>query len=355
MPPARLRCRIVLASVALAGCAPPSGAPGQSTAARAIEPGASGPRHAWVNGAGARELVEPWSRCAELDDFLADPSDAYDLYARSTLDGVEMSRYSGGSGRAAVFEDQRIHLSRGGCDASVYSLEGGKESLISGVRFVRGIDQASDAAGLAGALLVVDPGSAELAAARMLLSGRDADEASPIQPDHPGRPRGSPAALWTRDVIAAAGIETPWFEDESGGKLDGVLTSRLRDPVRLAARGRWEIWEVRFRARLGGGVLAAYDRRADRTRWILGTEIDTPRRPMRSPGRFDLLSFERDLLLVRTRLDESQFLRAIDLERGVARQVAGGREVTFRRDGAVVIIRESGGAERGIPLAELRP
>lgn len=321
------------------------------------------PRDGWVEGAQADTLLAPWSRCSELPRA-GEPGDGASRMVRSTLNGVEVSDYSAGSGRWATFLETRYYLARGGCDTRQLDLEGGKESPIHWLHAQSAAQSFGDIAALLEAVWVEDAGLDELAAARMLVQQASETEPSttgadllgavlPVQPDHPGRPHGSPRALWDAGALASANVAQPRHTNETGQPLAGLVTAALPAPVKLRSAGRWELWEIRFAERLGGGLLAAYDVREQRTRWVLGTEIDDGALPGRS-RRFELLAFEGDLVLVRTREGAYQRLWAIELARGVTREVAPGQDATFHRAGASVIVRTRGN-ERRVSLAELTP
>jgi hypothetical protein len=220
------------------------------------------------------------------------------------------------------------------------------------------------------ATIVSSPGTDQLAAARMLvqLSREDLAEPMtpglptgslgppwPIQPDHPGQPHGSPPALWLPSALAAASVVKPWLKNEAGESFDAIRTWRIRDPVPLASRGRWQVWELRFRFRLGGGLVAVYDRRSNRHRWIWGTEYDNGFFGRFELSHFDILLLEGDLLLLRNRFEGRAFLWAADLARGVVRQVGAGDNATFRRVAQGIAVSSDAEPTRVLPLSALRP
>ena len=320
------------------------------------------PGTGWVDGAEAEALLKPWAASRELPGA-PDPADLGRRSARLTLNGVEVSDYNGGSGRWATFQDARVHLARGGCDAERFSLEGGKESLIHGLKLER---NNRNVVALLEAVWVTEPGLDELAAARMLVQQASTAEAAvagaeilgtalPVQPDHPGRPRGSRRAFWDQRALASASVAEPRLVNEPGAPWAGLVTAPIPPPVRLTSGGRWELWEVRFAARLGGGMLAAYDVRNDRTRWVFGTEIDDDDATPGRTRRFDLLAFEGDLVLVRTREAGHQSLWALDLARGLTRQVMARPDATFRRAAKGIIVIRTSDVERRVSLSELSP
>jgi len=321
------------------------------------------PRTGWVSGAKAEALLQPWATCRALPGA-PDPADiGSDRSARPTLNGVEVSEYSGGSGRWATFQDTRVHLARGGCDAERFSLAGGAELQIQSLKLE---PESRNAVALLDAVWVKDAGLDELAAARLLVQQASTAGASvagagllgaalPVQPAHPGRPQGSRRAFWDPPALASASVAEPMLADEAGAPWAGVVTAPIPSPVRLASGGRWQLWEVRFATRLGGGLLAAYDVRNDRTRWVFGAEIDDGATPSGRARPFDVLAFEGDLVLVRTREADHQFLWALDLARGVTRQVMAGPDATFRRAAKGIIVIRTSDGERRVSLSELSP
>lgn len=327
------------------------------------------PKDRWVEGADAVAALEPWSHCNDLDDFRAAAEIGESLRVRAAPDGVDLSHYSAGSGRWAVATDTTVRLTHDRCSAIGLTIGGGKESLLGGVKLLAldgatkpTLDQVTTPSGAS----VVDAASVDsvdLAAARVLL--QLATEASdgepvepsegtgvlgrawPVQPEHGGKPRGSPAALWSPAMLAAAAVDGPALTDEGGEAFDAIHTGRVRDPVPLVRKGRWQLWELRFRARLGGGLLAVYDRKTARHRWIWATEYDNAGR------HFDVLLFKDDLLLLRNEFDGTESLWTIDVSTGIARQVRA--TGTFRLVKTGVSLRDADGATRIIPLSDLRP
>jgi hypothetical protein len=260
--------------------------------------------------------------------------------ARRTPTGVEVSDYDAGSGRWATFEETHVHLARGGCDTERFSLQGGKASLIQGLKIDPG-GRFGDIVALLDAVWVSEPANDDLAAARMLVQDASGMEsvasgqglpgtALPVQPDHAGRPHGSPRAFWDKHALSSASVAPSRLVDEAGEPRAGLVTAPIPAPIPLASRGRWELWEVRLATRLGGGLLAVYDVANDRTRWVLGTELDAGTPIAGGGSHFELLVFDGDLLVVRTHDGGDQALWAIDLARGLTRAVAPGQPETFR-------------------------
>jgi hypothetical protein len=141
-----------------------------------------------------------------------------------------------------------------------------------------------------------------------------------VQPAHPGKPAGSPATVWSPAALAAAGVTADLIgepdEVDAAGKpvtADAVLAAAVRAPSPLRTAGRWQLWELRFRARLGGGLLAVYDRQRDEHRWLWGTELDT------TASHFEVLAFRDGLAVVRTTIEQDETVWLLDVARGVTR------------------------------------
>jgi hypothetical protein len=338
---------------------------------------------AWIEGRAALARLRPWARCKEIAELLAkDPEELYPkISVRAVPGGLDVTLYQAGSGRWATAGEETLRLRSGSCYADGAKEEGGKESLISGLRrSAIGAAKPPTLAELAqrdGAVLVDSPDGGEIAAARMLvhLARDDAGEpfdslesggawcpSLPIQPEQRGLPHGSPAALWTPQALAAAGVRDPWLlQNEDGERFDAIHTWTVRAPRPFASHGRWQLWELRFRARLGGGLLAVYDRTRDRHRWIWGSEYDQGvgrRWPFEHgalySGHFDVLSVEDDLLLLVNHFDGRAYLWAIDLVTGEARRAAAGGRVTFRKVDGGVEAKGADGSRRVLSIAELR-
>lgn len=333
------------------------------------DPGAARPRlGAWVEGAKVQKLTRPWEACPRLAELLA-PGEGEEVRARTAGRDVDLERYSAGSGRWATASTTTVRLARGSCRAVGFSEVGGKESLLSAI-WLRGFEAApslADAAALAGAVEVADssaaPGTPELAAARILIElTRDPTTPSvgpdqpgglfapawPVQAVHRGKPRSSPATLWSPAALEAAGVVADLVAEE-GAPAAAILAHAVRAPRPLLTRGRWQLWELRFRARLGGGLLAVYDSQRDEHRWLWATEHDTS--TTTAASHFDVLVFRDGIALVHRRLDDDDELWAIDVARGVTRQLArrgpfrwiegGGLEVETEDDGRQVVPWES--------------
>jgi hypothetical protein len=338
---APLRAAIVLGVLA----SPPGGA-------------AAGPAP-WISGPAAGDLLRPWSACEALAAVVA-PSEAGEtLRVRKTPRGVDVNRYGAGSGRWATASETTLRLTRGSCAAVGFSLFGGKESLHASLTLVALGGAATPAlaqiADLASAEVVADADRDELGAARVLIqldtepplgSEELLGAAAPIQPEHPGLPRGAPASVWSTAMRASAGLGPPAGGDD--GVPDATFVWQVRAPVALMTAGRWQLWEMRFRGRLGGGLLAVYDRQARRHRWLLASEADP-----RTPSHFEVLRFQGDQLLVRTRLDGVESLWAIDVRRGIVRPVL--RSGAFRVVAGGVELTSELGEMSTLPFGELFP
>lgn len=298
---------------------------------------------AWLDGAKAQVILRPWSKCPQLGEILA-KADGETVRARTAGRHVDVERYSAGSGRWASAGATTLRLRRGSCEAAGFDEQGGKESLLSWIS-LRALDGAGSSletvAELRAAALVTEPDRAELAAARLGIeltrpaptppapaqTAADLFEpAWPVQAVHPGRPQPSPATVWSPAALRAAGLPESVLTVEDGAIAAAILLGAVRAPRALATHGRWQLWELRFRARLGGGLLAVYDRERDQHRWLLASERDTA-----APKHFDVLSFCGDVALVRTSLEQEEELWVIDVARGLTRKLA--RRGSFRMAG----------------------
>jgi len=286
----------------------------------------------WRRGDDALRALAAWRRCPELAQALMlDDEDlvvARRLAVRPAGGGLEVSLADEGSGRWAYGAWTWLRLARGRCAAAGYVIEGGKDAIWGGLRRISlgGAPLPSlteIAAWHGGPLVDRDPEGPSLAAARLVVQlARDlADGVEPdpwpAQPAQPGRPRGSPAAVWTKRALAAVAVDDPWSANESGEAFDAIAHWPVRAPSLLLVAGdRWEIWELRFRARLGGGLLAVYDRRTDRHRWVWTTAYDNGDR-----AHFRVVVDERRLFVC-GRFDGDARPRAIDLASGALRAEA---------------------------------
>lgn len=320
---------------------------------------------AWLEDGKAQALLRPWSKCPQLTELLAE-GDGETVRARKVGRDVDLERYSAGSGRWATAGATILRLRRDSCKASGFTEQGGKESLLSWI-WLRGIDGATTSleavAELATARVITDPDRAELAAARMLIelvrvpeptaTGVLLAPAWPVQATHPGRPKQSPATLWSPAALQAIGLSAEALSTEAEQPASAILAGAVRAPSVLATHGRWQLWELRFRARLGGGLLAVYDRERDQHRWLWASERDTA-----LPRHFDVLAFCGDLAVVRSRLDDEEEVWAIDVARGITRRLA--RRGHFRViPGDRLQIDPEAGLEDGerelLPLSALGP
>ena len=277
-------------------------------------------------GAAARRLLAPWRECAALKDAIPFDDELWHVAAKPTPEGLEAFVWDEGSGRDAVGSWFTLRLTRGQCDARGWETAGPKEWIESGLRRVAkggaALPTLTEIAAWSNAQLVSDANRDELAAARLLVRlSADEDHQWHAQPEHAGRPHGSPAAIWTPELLQAAGIEHPWLDDDEG-KLDALYHGRVREPRLLVAKGNFEIWELRWRARNGGGMVAVYDRAHDRHRWLWGTHED---RRWNGAGEPDAKSFlverfEDGKLILRIKPDQVTRRVSIDLRTGAIQE-----------------------------------
>lgn len=324
---------------------------------------------AWLEGAKATALLRPWAGCTSLIDHVAPGEDTGEqVRARAAGSDVDVERYSAGSGRWATGGATTLRLTRGSCEAVGFSDRGGKESLLSWA-WLLGVNAKptlESAAALADAVLVADPDAAarpELAAAHLLVELMRAEgpqstpapgapqplfaAAWPVRAVHRGKPRPSPATLWAPAALVTTGVGA--LTSEESAPPDAILAGAVRAASPLRSDGRWQLWELRFRARLGGGLLAVYDRQRDEHRWLWGTQLDTA-----VAGHFDVLTFRDGLAIVRTRVDQDEELWAIDVVRGVSRRLLRHGSFKWIANRGLEVTSESDDREL-IPLAQLRP
>lgn len=349
----------------------------------------------WRTSDAARALLLPWQHCAELPELLrgwfgvagqdrSEPPD--DIAARPIPAGLEVSYWGDSNGRWGQARFGKFRMERSSCAGFGYTAWGLKEQLHFEVYRIglgghvptpkeeidalvghaptpietRGhaLPSLEEVAALGGVPLA-QPDDRALAAGRLYVHcagepdnchyGRKQDEPSgvlaaplfPAQPEYPGQPIGSPKALWTSDAMARAGVYLPKSQD--GTTADAVMAGPLRQPWLLTSMGRFELWEIRFRARNGGGLLAIYDKIRDRHRWIFATEGDWQEgafhpsgerlQPM-CQGHFHIISFDEKLILLDTFFENRHYLFALDPQAGIARPVmAPSRQTNFRRVG----------------------
>ncbi len=339
-----------------------------------IDPFASAPGP-WQSGAKARALLRPWASCEMQSAALAPAEQGETVRARRVGRDVDVERTSAGSGRWATAITRQWRLEGGTCMGAGVAALGGKASLWASLALVSAglTSTLTRAAEMNDAIVVAEQRGPELAAARLLLQlTRTADDtaelvavpAEPLppavvlapeelaaQPPFAGAPRGGPATLWSPLAMQLAGVplgDAPEELKPEGGANDGVLIAAIRAPRVLLTKGRWQLWELRFRARLGGGLLAVYDRQQKQHRWVLATEQDDGRR-----GHFDVVGLRDELALVRTTHDETQRLWVIDLSRGAVRRVL--RRGPYRLVGDQLEVSGHDGSRERLPLASLRP
>ena len=168
-----------------------------------------------------------------------------------------------------------------------------------------------------------------------------------MQAVHRGKPRPSPATLWAPAALVPIGFgELPSDEDKPA---HAILAGAVRAATLLRTDGRWQLWELRFRARLGGGLLAAYDRERDEHRWLWATQLDTA-----VTAHFDVLSFRDGLAVIRTRAEQDEEVWVIDVARGLSRRLLRPGPFTWIANAGLEAASDDDGREL-IPLAQLRP
>jgi hypothetical protein len=277
-------------------------------------------------GAEALRLLAPWRKCAALRDTIPFDDEFPHVSAKPTVEGVEAVVWDEGSGRDAVGTWVTLRLIHGRCDARGWVTAGPKEWVESGLRRIaKGgavPPSLAEIASWSQAQLVGDANRDDLAAARLLVRLSAEDGGWRAQPERPGRPHGSPAAIWTPEMLRAAGVDHPWLSDEDE-HFDALYHARVREPRLLVAKGEFEIWELRWRARNGGGLVAVYDRARARHRWLWGTHGDWPRSNGTGPldaKSFTVERFDGDQLTVRTEFEGVTTRVSINLRSGAIKE-----------------------------------
>ncbi|HEU0034654.1 MAG TPA: hypothetical protein VFQ53_28715 [Kofleriaceae bacterium] len=326
-------------------------APARAQPAPAPSWSAPTPTGPWRSATDARVELGPWTSCPDLE--LAGEG----VEVRTTDRGIEVRHVMAGSGRWGVFREDHVLIARGACDGPGYTLTGGLESSIVGVQ--ADAAAAPHVAALAQATRVTNVDDPAVAAARMLVTVEQSEPSTtelragelgpawPIQPAHAGTPRGSAATYWDRTAIIAAGFATPQLADDDAERI-GLLVRPLRAPTKIATRGGYELWEIRFRSRLGGGLLAVYDRARDQTRWVFGAQID-----LRDTPHIRMIASAGSLVLVRAGEGADERVFAIDLERAITRPYGWIDGTRARAQGDAIAIAPPGGPSRLLRASDL--
>jgi hypothetical protein len=292
-------------------------------------------------GAAAVRLLAPWRKCPALNDTIPFGDELPHVSAKPTPEGALAFVSDEGSGRDAVGVWVTLRLMHGRCDARGWETAGPKEWVESGLRRVAKGGAApptlAEIAAWSEAQLVGEANRDVLAAARLVVRLSAEDSEWRAQPEHAGRPRGSPAAIWTPEMLRAAGIDRPWRADDDG-RFDALYHARVREPRLLVKKAGFEIWELRWRARNGGGIVAVYDRARDRHRWLWGTHGDRPGRDDTGPpgaDSFMVERFEGDKLVLRTEFERVITRVSINLRSGAIKEARSpaGRSARWRRRG----------------------
>lgn len=320
----------------------------------------------WQQGAKARAALKPWATCEMQKEAVAPAAEGEQVRARKVGRAADVERHTAGSGRWATATVKTWRLDAGTCMGAGFEATGGKESLWAWVSLLAAGAVATHerAAAISDATLVTDQRGAELAAARLLLElTREPPAVRPIDPpaplaaeelraqlEHPGPPRGGKATLWSPHALKLADLPLgSAAEGPDAPPAHGVLVGAIRAPAPLLTRGRWQLWELRFKARVGGGLLAVYDRQRKQHRWVFATEQDRGR-----GGHFDILGVRGEVAFLRTSLDDDQALWAIDLPSGRARRVQ--RSGPFRLlAGDQLEVSDGAGGVELVPLSAVRP
>jgi len=319
----------------------------RSVADLAHAPVSPGP---WRSDKAARKLLRPWRQCGDVMKLVTDEADGFgdEISTRSTSAGVELEVSNIGSGAWATASARTFHLVRGSCaavgyssyHAAMYPLYGIQPLALGGhplpsleeVREMWGSPRARiDDVAYAAARLYVQCGSD---------NGNVCDvhsEAGKLlgtaQPAQRGRPRGSPAGFWTPADLERVGVGKLSPEDDSGATQPpaALVTGDIGAPWLLRRSGRFELWELRFQARLGGGLLAVYDRQRDEHRWVVASMQDLQEPEFFPPGdhiepkcqgHFHILSFtDREVVIEIQLHGDSKQRFAIDLHTGIVRGI----------------------------------
>ena len=103
-------------------------------------------------------------------------------------------------------------------------------------------------------------------------------------------------------------------------RVAGILHYPVRAPRLLAKNAAFEIWELRFRGRNGGGLVAVYDRTRDRHRWVWGTHGDQAGGQPLGAAPFRVVRFDGKQLVIRTEFEGATRRVEIALPSGVIRE-----------------------------------
>jgi len=313
-------------------------------------------------------VLAPWKTCEALKDKLRFPPDDGDpkLTAKARPDGADVFLTSEGNGRWGIGSYMQMRLQRGRCDAWGAEIYGPKEWVDGQLRTVgwgRKPPTLTEAVALLGSTLVTRVDAPELAAARMVVSSLGPMRAP--QPFHPGRPRSSAPTVWPPTALDKLGVSLSELDgDLEWERAKALVVEAVRAPRLLVKNAAYEVWELRFRARNGGGLLAIYDIAHDRHRWVWGTHGDYQwdGKGALDDAHFRIMAFDDAGLVVWISFEDDNSLVSVDFVKGTAREVDVGRHVACRplAKGVAIFTEadedsdDKGHLVRVIPLTKLR-
>lgn len=362
------------------------------------------PDNNWLPGKAGMALLKPWLPCAFIRKRMKDGvisvagASAYrpvdelmeQVKARRTTHGVEIHAYEYGHGRWAYNRDDIIAIERGGCNGIAISVEGARSSLLRRVQILAfGTARLPSFAAAATRLgaVVADANDPRVAAARIAIGSierqvvqrnvvqRNVDDdtksaapeesgllarAEPREPDQAGPPRGCRPTLWTFNELKRVGVPNPRRANAQGERFAAILVDEVRSPSLLRRVDDVELWELRHGFLQGGGLLALYNRKTDRSRWIFSAaedpdDVKSGFEYKLGDDHFKIIATNGDLgvLLVDTTFSSfiGHDLYAIDLSTATLHKIrgaaagTGGRDPTFRavNDGIQVEIERTDG------------
>jgi hypothetical protein len=286
--------------------------------------------------ADAKTLLAEWRECRDIARVLSLGFDTGDsLKARAIDGGVEASYDGLGKYYEGYDSLTWLRLRHGHCDAVGTIDEGLKGSMIRGVRALGegGAPPPSLAtiAAWRAAVIIDEIDRPELSASRALLelASLEDNRALAAPRRYRGRPTGSPAALWTPEALARAGLSRARWQR---GSFAAIGHAPIATPQPIFVSGRWEVWETRFAAG-GGGMLALYDVEHDSHRWLWGASAENSR-----PSHFRVLTIHgNSLVLVQETFDDTLVV-SINLDDDGRRyfQRLSGKRVRSDGDGIVI-------------------
>jgi hypothetical protein len=174
------------------------------------------------------------------------------------------------------------------------------------------------------AIIIDETDRPELSASRALVELASVEDlrALPAPRRYRGRPTGSPAALWTPDTLARAGLSRSRWQQ---GSFDAIAHGPIATPQRVFFDDRWEVWETRFAGR-AGGMLAVYDVEHDSHRWVWGASAEN------EPSHFRVVTIHDNRLVFAQETFEGTLVVSINLDDDSRRYFQRLRVTSVRSD-----------------------